>query len=280
MSVASSESNTSILNKKCFSKQSIHTLNLICAEKMKRLNLSVFEFARVYDNGRAILLYSDPKISQYLFKHQVHITAHVPTSLISSEFWYLPAQDGPYSQFLRDMKDISKAGSFVDYIQRFEGYFDMYCYWSPLDQNSGSSHFINSKEKLEQLSNEFKEQAGSFIASVETDPFIVPQLMRPNFGGLPKKNMLINDKIDFSFYLDKILKNLKTHRSAGGIQFANRELDCIRFLIFGKTAKDISIELGLSIRTIEHRIDSLRDKLGCKKKSDIVERFFQLASER
>lgn len=53
-------------------------------------------------------------------------------------------------------------------------------------------------------------------------------------------------------------------------QFTNREIDCIKALMLGKTANDTAKDLGISSRTVETHIDNIRKKLGVRYKSEIV----------
>lgn len=50
-----------------------------------------------------------------------------------------------------------------------------------------------------------------------------------------------------------------------------REQDCLCYLVRGKTMAQIAELLHLSRRTIESHIESIKNKFGCNKKSDIIE---------
>lgn len=56
------------------------------------------------------------------------------------------------------------------------------------------------------------------------------------------------------------------------IELTDRQSECLFFLIRGKTAKEISELLKLSIRTIEHYIDHIKVKYECKSKSELIEK--------
>ncbi len=51
-----------------------------------------------------------------------------------------------------------------------------------------------------------------------------------------------------------------------------RESECLFFLIRGKTAKEISLKLGISTRTVENHIINLKYKMKCNNRSQIVEK--------
>ena len=58
-----------------------------------------------------------------------------------------------------------------------------------------------------------------------------------------------------------------------------REAECLALLLRGKSARETGIELNLSQRTVEYYLDSLKDKLNVRKKSEIVGTIFNLLNE-
>lgn len=59
-------------------------------------------------------------------------------------------------------------------------------------------------------------------------------------------------------------------------KFTKREMECIALLLSGKTAVEIAKAQHLSPRTIEHRIEALKDKLDCPTKSALIQRLQKL----
>lgn len=72
-----------------------------------------------------------------------------------------------------------------------------------------------------------------------------------------------HEKKQFSFVLDDYLQENS---------LSTRELECLFFLLRGKTAKTIARILSLSPRTVEHYIDQIKSKLGCTSKESVIER--------
>ncbi len=54
--------------------------------------------------------------------------------------------------------------------------------------------------------------------------------------------------------------------------FDQRDHAIMRLLVRGKTAKQIARVLGLSYRTIEHRVESIKHKLQVKSRAELIER--------
>ncbi|MBX9586329.1 MAG: helix-turn-helix transcriptional regulator [Gammaproteobacteria bacterium] len=56
-------------------------------------------------------------------------------------------------------------------------------------------------------------------------------------------------------------------------QLTEREKQVLSLLVRGKTAKEIGNRLGISRRTVEHHIESLKFKTNSKFKSDLIDKF-------
>lgn len=54
------------------------------------------------------------------------------------------------------------------------------------------------------------------------------------------------------------------------VNFSEREKDCLRYLIEGKTAKETALLLNLSHRTIEYHFENLKEKLDCVTKRELI----------
>lgn len=57
---------------------------------------------------------------------------------------------------------------------------------------------------------------------------------------------------------------------------SNREVDCLHHLVRGKTCREISEALKLSIRTVESYVVHIKVKLNCKTKSMMIDKAIQL----
>lgn len=66
---------------------------------------------------------------------------------------------------------------------------------------------------------------------------------------------------------EKILIELFTGEK---VSLTQRELDCLRCLQEGKSAKVSGAELFLSSRTVESHLQTLKKKLGCRTKYEIL----------
>lgn len=257
-----------ILNSSSFSIQTASDVNSLIRGDLNRLGLSEFEFARVFDDGTAIILLSNHEIAKYIVENRVGMT-HVPRSQLKERFWYF-FSDEEISRNLVEMRRFSSTASCVSYVERFSGYYDMFGIFSSLEHSQASSQFLNSKERIEQLSYDFRDKADGLIAKVTRDKFIVPSEMLPDFKGLDIFRPQVSE-YDLTLYINKICREIQylhqgTHRA-----LSTRQMECVRRLFLGQTSTEIAAELGLSFRTVENYIVAIRDKFGCQSKSELIE---------
>lgn len=242
-----------------------------------RLEITAFEYARVYDDGTACILYSHHDIANYVIEKELHITAHVPEKIINDEFWYLPDSDGPYVRALQEISEITGSNTFVNYIRRFFGFYEMYSFWKKEEHSVALSKFINLKEQLEQYCRSFRESADQLITAVDQDRFTLTTAMQPNFKGLDSKKT--DKEINLHLYLHKVKEELLKLNEYIFPKLSMQEIKCVCYLFEGKTATDIAGLLNISSRTAEMHLNSIKTKLNCQKKSAIIGALMLLAQQ-
>ncbi len=257
-----------ILNTKSFLPETFSRMKAIFDSSPIKLNVCAFEYVIVYDDNTASLLYSNADIARYMIRNELHISAHVPKEIISPEFWFIPPSNSTYSPVIRDISEMSGATSFINYIKRHNGYYEMFCFWDMNEHSLASNKFINMKEALEQYSRWFTNQARGLIAEVNKDKFILSPSMLPNFRGLATREKI--KPLQLSFYLEKAQNEINMLNEFMYPKLSKQELRCIPFLMQGKTVVDIAETLHLSPRTIEMHLNSIKIKTNSPKKSDII----------
>lgn len=61
------------------------------------------------------------------------------------------------------------------------------------------------------------------------------------------------------------------------VYLSKREIECLNLVVSGKPSKEIGKILNISHRTVEHHIESMRIKLKCKNKVELIYKAFQQA---
>lgn len=67
---------------------------------------------------------------------------------------------------------------------------------------------------------------------------------------------------------------------ANQFNLSNREIDCLAQLVSGRTAREIAEQLNLSSRTVESYMESLKNKMNCHNKSELIAKANQLGFKK
>ena len=59
-------------------------------------------------------------------------------------------------------------------------------------------------------------------------------------------------------------------------ELTERQLDCLFYLVQGMTIREIAEILSLSARTVEHYLEAVKAKLGCKNRSQLIAKAFKM----
>jgi DNA-binding CsgD family transcriptional regulator len=238
----------------------VRSVEKFCDPLFKVKDINFFYFARVFDDGKCELLTHCPNALRYLFDRQMQVTAEIPKEVIKDAFWYMIPRNDQYLPPLMDYEKLFGVANLVDWIDRYTGYYEMYCFGTPYAQTDiASSVFLNRKNQLLAFAGEFKNEFDPILKNSEAVRLVLPQGMRPTIRGMLKKR---NSSTHYSsHFLEPMIHQFN---------FTPREKECIYQLALGQTGKQIAEALGLSYRTVEFYLDNARSKLGLERRSEII----------
>ena len=232
-------------------------IQALCQKFFNLHKLCFFSFYRIYDDGTCILLSSSASSLEYVFKHSIHVTPHIPSNIIKEKYWYIIPGNTIYKKFLDDFREMFDSNVIFDYIERNEGYYEVSYFASYCEAEIATTHFLNYKEEFEKFSHYFRHHSASLISCYENKKIILPLKMRSNISGL---NRPINHK-------EGVLLSSSLPSYPG---LTERESECVYHLSLGHTAKETAEHLGLSFRTVEYYLSNIKDKIKCNRKSEII----------
>lgn len=127
--------------------------------------------------------------------------------------------------------------------------------------------FMNHLKALEFFCKYFRSAGHQLIKEAEKNKVFI---FSENF---PRKN---NNGINYNNNYELFLKEIRANRyditgKRGTCSLSARELECLVLTANNKTAKEIGKLLCLSPRTVEEYLLSLRTKLGCNSKSELLQ---------
>ena len=240
-------------------------------EERKSLNaflrnngFSAFRFARIYADGTAFTLSTEPGIQKYLFSTQNVLVAD-EFYLEKSFTYYIVPNGSRHEKVLSSYQDQFGIRTIVDVVKEYPDFTDVFALYTSFENGEIASRILNTRDKI----NDFLL---NFSKKLNQQPSIsrikVPQIMLPRFQESPQTK----DELDH-YALNQVLENAIAGTS---IKLSAREEQCVKLLLLNFSSKEIGEILNLSSRTVEFYLERIRAKAGIKYKSDFKTYFLKL----
>lgn len=112
------------------------------------------------------------------------------------------------------------------------------------------------------------------VVSTTKSPYVKDNKILGTFGFctiLPKSILKLGQLFSKALRAEKQVDQVSFAIKPISDALTRRENEVLFFLLRGRTAKEIASVLSLSSRTVEHYIDSIKSKLHCKHKRELME---------
>ena len=230
-------------------------INVIIAPLRQHFGLDCFNYFKTYHDGSQIRLSNTPEwlkhyLSQELYLHSIFESA--PNKYNKSKLLW--------SNIKSHKKIIVDAASFgiLNGITLIEPVVDgCEFYFLGTSQNSQMvvDSYVNKLNLLDKFVLYFREQAKHLL----NDLFKQRVLSLDRMTNELTPTSIHNKKLDMHF-----LANL------AGLNFTDKEMECITFLLSGYSAKIIGEQMKISNRTVEAHINNIKNKLDIRDKNQLI----------
>lgn len=243
----------------------VHTQDVatLC-QPLAELNISTFSHVRMMNENSFSALITNPAFMEnYIAKQHYNADIHADPKhchLLNCLMWDHIEAKGQVADMLQDAADFQYNHIF-SIIKKKETQTDVYHFGTHLKNDSFNQMYINQYDLLEKFIvyfNERVQHAPQLSAAYD----IEIELDNP-------KGPVHDDSIST---LSEEQKNrfLSMVKSNVGSLFTPREHEMIPMMIGGHTSKEVAAELGLSCRTVEAYIDTLKHKLQARNKAELI----------
>lgn len=225
------------------------TIQHVCEiiRPLNKLGISYFTYTRSEDDGSRIYLSSHANIMENYFSKKLYLNGNTeakPSKYHSQIIFWDTLLNQNIFKFSRSQN--------VDYGIYIIKAHNTYCEFFGFATKKGNVNIINTYlnqlDTLKKFIDYFLEKAQFLVKQVEEQKIILP------FRKLIAKN------------------NQLLHQAA----FSKRQSECVDLLLSGKTTKEIANHLQLSPRTIEHYINTIKNKFGCKNKTELAVKLMKI----
>jgi DNA-binding CsgD family transcriptional regulator len=190
------------------------------------------------NNEQMAVVTTLPEANRYVFAHQAIATGPE----LETGIHYLPMFNGPSGRAELGLRfNIDNVIEFV--YNDGKGNVEAFGFGTEIGKPNMVNYYFNNLEFLQQFINEYKNNAKDLIIKVSKEPIAVPG-----------HNRILTNPIITSPKRD----------------LTRREIDILKGLYLGLTAKEIAISLNLSHRTVESYIENIKNKTGLSRKTALI----------
>jgi len=250
-----------------YQKKVCNDVNEICAPLFKHFKINFFSHTRALYNGGFAALMTLPELTEYYIDKKYPIRFSYGQGIYLEQGFYLNVtseDQAAASGMLLDLKENFNTANFFYIVEKNKSYDDFYAFATTPENQSIYNHYLNNLDLINLFLLHYKSKAKNLISKAaplfyNSDSFAMQQITDQK-------------KIEREACKESLsLKKITVCGHLGEVVISKRELDCIKYLIKSYSYKEIAQALNLSPRTVETYINSLKDKLGCANKWELIE---------
>ena len=206
-------------------------------------------YARIYHDSKATILVSDAKWHDYYMSHKFYLSADNVTKENTCLVKALPG----HQQEAQDIIQFGLDNKF-EITMEYKDYYETIGLAGKAGDESIINFYFNQLGIIKENILLFKEKATPLICEADKSENILQLALNQPEVNTPKINLFKKN----SFKLSK------------------QEINCIRLLAYGRTAKQIAKQLRISHRTVEAYLENARNKSMSKNSIELVAKAIQL----
>lgn len=239
----------------------------------EQLSITVFGYVRIHDNGTISWLTTSPDQDRFLVESdELCRNPLVNGRSLLKQGVYLDLYNQKFpgcEEFYRERAKRFKMDHGMVLVRHQEDYIETCCFSGLTDKRPLYQLFMNEQGLFKSFMNYFTLQLDPWLEEVLSEGIMMSDLKDPS--NLPAEDGL------YSFG-DRV-QLLESCGEQKLLILSRREQQCLVLLREGHTYHSIGKTLGLSERTIEHYLESVKNKLNVETRADlflIAEKLVQL----
>jgi DNA-binding CsgD family transcriptional regulator len=239
----------------------VDSMRRLSRDFCEKLGITLFGYVRVYNDGRLSWLTSNADQDRLLIESgMLESEPLVDTSQSLKEGRYLSFCDRQFpgcDQYYRERRQRFHVDHGMVLVKHQKDYLETCCFSGLLSKRPLYNMFMNKSGLFEAFMEHFTSQLSSRLLSLLDEGIVLSDIKKSS--GTP---------YDYSEELVESLVSLCGMSNL--VKLSKREKECLHLLRQGLSYPEIGQALKLSARTIEHYMDSVKNKLGLQARSELV----------
>jgi DNA-binding CsgD family transcriptional regulator len=249
----------------------------ICKPLFTHFPITIFDYSRIYPDGSRLMLCNHTGYVKNFIDSQWQQGVYIP-DLINSKINYLlanhwvenlhhPAKD-MLRQRLNEEKILFSINKEFIFIKNSKFYCECFHFYNCDNTYDIENILFNNIDLLAHFTGYFVNAAHDLIAKVSAVRVIKPWRNR-NISKLC--DFVDSPNVDRKKFINSTtFKKLFLNIENSLIYLTKKEIECVTYMVLGKTSREISQLLHISLRTVETHFESIRNKTGCNTRSELI----------
>lgn len=245
----------------------------ICKPLLK-LGIISFNYVRTFDDGSQINLSNIPSWLEHFYENEYYTIGAFERhpSHYESGFALWPQLSG--QKIFYDAREYFNIDHGITIVEKQKDSCDFYYFGTTKDNYGILNLYLNHMDLLKRFIFYFKEKAEYIVKQANMNRIILPNHFELHESP-DVTEQYYRLKTTQEFLKETSIKKFPLSGELEGNFLSNKQLNCMIYLIEGKTAKEIGKLLHLSHRTIEGHINNLKNRFNCKSKSQLIDKLMQ-----
>lgn len=225
----------------------------ICKPLFNSTPISYFHYSRIYDDGTMASTVTSPRWHKHFLDNDFHLhSSHLITPGLC-----LTTVNDDYQVEVRDARLFNLHNKF-EVTERCDGYYELFGYALPTEKSELINFYFNNLDILKKFNVYYKDKVSDLFKNIDmADRRIVLNDFETIQSDITNPNQHNIDEAK------------KLFMPQNNLDLTNREKECFQLTLAGNSAKQISLQLGISPKTVEFHIKRLKTKINCQKRSEL-----------
>lgn len=235
----------------------------ICYEFFLNSGITTFAYGRLYDNNHAYGLNSNPDLQLSHLNNGHLIIPPLPRPMVGNRCQFVLSAQTASPVFAPAIKNYqNRLGLDYPYfiIERYSTFSDVYFFCTSLGNENIINFYLNEQHYIEKFKQFFHSHTKKLLKEAEQNRLIIPADLVPQIDW--KNNSPSSSELQ--------PKKYTVHSNNNEICFTLKEAECLKYLSLGADNKSIARHMGISWRTVEFHLDSIKKKTGVNNKAEIL----------
>ena len=255
-----------------------NTILKLC-KPLEKLDITYFAEISVSKNGFLSLLSNRVDWSKRFLSKKYYcdsLCADAPSSFLSGHYLIRHLNRNAKHEYLsNEAKALFDIDHSIVFIEKNPGLINFYYFSGSAENTSIINFYLNNISLLKKFILFFKVKATNLRNLCISHPIHFENYQNILTSDIREEG-IICDKKKFNFISEINNHHYLININGKNKKFSKREVDCIFCLLSGKTAREAADILTLSVRTVENYIDTIKTKLDCYRKSEVLEKLLPL----